>query len=205
MANCHSRDEIGKDYDVNMYQYYIEKFGGEDSLKFRMAQQNFIRSMAGYSVFSYIVQTKDRHNGNILIDNVGNLVHIDFGFIFDWSPGGDMRFESADFKFTSEMVQILGGSKKAKAYQLFVTKAIQGFLAVRKFAQQIIDLVYFSYHSGLPCFKERSMKLLTKRFMLDLTECEAAQGFRKIINKAHKKWTTKVYDQVQYLQQNIAY
>lgn len=32
--------------------------------------------MAGYSVFSYIVQVKDRHNGNILITKDGRVVHI---------------------------------------------------------------------------------------------------------------------------------
>jgi len=205
VPNTHSRDELGKDYDVNMYQYFVEKFGGENSDGFKKAQQNFIRSLAGYSVFSYIVQPKDRHNGNIMIDKLGNLVHIDFGFIFDWSPGGDMRFESADFKFTKEMIKILGGHKDANAYQLFVSKAIQGYLAVRKFARQICDLIFFSLHSGLPCFKTKSMKLLRKRFRLDLNECQAANHYRKIINNAHNKWTTKVYDQIQYLQNKISY
>ncbi len=84
------------------------------------ARSNFINSLAAYSVVSYILQIKDRHNGNILVDDHGNLIHIDFGFVFDWSPGKDMRFESANFKFTKEFIKILGGNDKAEPYKLFV-------------------------------------------------------------------------------------
>lgn len=70
------------------------------------------------------MQIKDRHNGNILIDDTGGLIHIDFGFIFDWSPGKDMRFESAAFKLTQEFIDILGGNVNAPAFKLFETKVI---------------------------------------------------------------------------------
>eukprot|EP00349_Pseudokeronopsis_sp_Brazil_P006955 CAMPEP_0202966210 /NCGR_PEP_ID=MMETSP1396-20130829/10521_1 /ASSEMBLY_ACC=CAM_ASM_000872 /TAXON_ID= /ORGANISM="Pseudokeronopsis sp., Strain Brazil" /LENGTH=59 /DNA_ID=CAMNT_0049689797 /DNA_START=382 /DNA_END=561 /DNA_ORIENTATION=+ len=59
-----------------------------------------------------------------MIDEAGHLVHIDFGFIFDWSPGGDIRFEKADFKLTKEFIDILGGHEQAEPYLMFVQRAI---------------------------------------------------------------------------------
>lgn len=42
----------------------------------------------------------ERHNGNILIDSEGHIIHIDFGFILGISPGA-INFESAPFKLTN--------------------------------------------------------------------------------------------------------
>jgi phosphatidylinositol 4-kinase len=48
---------------------------------FEEAQKNFVESLAGYSLFNYVFNVKDRHNGNILLTSEGHLVHIDFGFM----------------------------------------------------------------------------------------------------------------------------
>lgn len=63
------------------------------------------RAEAGYAVASFLLQSKDRHNGNLLIDGAGRIVHIDFGFILEISPGGNLGFENAGFKMSHEMVR----------------------------------------------------------------------------------------------------
>ena len=71
------------------------RYGAPDSPAFRRAQRNFIVSTAGSAVATYILQVKDRHNGNVMITDEGHLLHIDFGFIFETSPAGNLKFERA--------------------------------------------------------------------------------------------------------------
>ncbi len=48
---------------------------------------------------------KDRHNANLLLDEDGHIIHIDFGFMLSNSPGG-VNFESAPFKLTRELLEV---------------------------------------------------------------------------------------------------
>ena len=199
-----SRDQIGKTYDTNLYDYYLCSFGQENSNEFREARKNLIESIAAYAVISYILQIKDRHNGNILIDKKGHLIHIDFGFIFDISPGGNMKFEKAEFKLTKEMIQIMGGNN-SEAYKTFVDLTVKAFLACRDNMNKLLDPVVLMFSSGLDCFRDNSIKNFTDRFKLELNEEEAVLYMKDIIQTAEDNWRTNMYDFIQKKQNNIYY
>ena len=97
VKDTQSLDSLKKKYPKfkNLRQLYENEF----EYKFEEAQKNFIESLAGASLMTYFLQIKDRHNGNILIDCEGRIVHIDFGFVFCTSPG-NINFEKAPFKLT---------------------------------------------------------------------------------------------------------
>ena len=63
---------------------------------------------------SYLLQVKDRHNGNIMVTDDGSLIHIDFGFLLGTSPAKNLGFERAGFKFTNEMIELMGTSFMVK-------------------------------------------------------------------------------------------
>ena len=111
-----------------------------------------MKSMAGYSLLCYILQIKDRHNGNILLDSKGHMVHVDFGFMLSNSPG-NLNFEAATFKLTQEYIDVLGGLR-SKFFNQFKALMVKGFMALRAHAEEIISFVEMSIVSGidLPCF-----------------------------------------------------
>lgn len=124
---------------ATLKDHFIRAFGEEGTEAYDRGVDAFVRSLAAYSVISYVLQLKDRHNGNILIDNAGHMVHIDFGFMLSNSPG-NMGFEAAPFKLTQEYIEVMGGMTGA-AFDKFKQLCKEAFLALRKESERIVMLV----------------------------------------------------------------
>lgn len=134
-----------------LYDHFLEEFGQPGTSRYRRAQDAFLKSLASYSVITYLLQIKDRHNGNILIDKRGHLMHIDFGFMLSNSPGS-LGFEMAPFKLSQDYVDILGGvnSPKFLEYRDLLKRL---FRDIRQHAERIVTLVeLMQTGSKLPCF-----------------------------------------------------
>jgi phosphatidylinositol 4-kinase len=217
LPNSISRDMLGREAVNGLYDYFVSKYGGEDSIQFQEARTNFVKSMAAYSVISYLMQFKDRHNGNIMLDDAGHIIHIDFGFCFDIAPGG-VRFERAPFKLTSEMVAVMSGTPnphtnshgghnptQTQPYRWFESLVVKAFLASRPYCAKLSHIVSLMLDSGLPCFKPETLKHFRDRFVVDKSEREAAEFMRELVRKSYLSMSTKGYDQFQLLTNGIPY
>lgn len=204
LPNSISRDMLGREAVNGLYEYFVSKYGGENSVKFQEARSNFVKSMAAYSVISYLLQFKDRHNGNIMVNDAGHILHIDFGFCFDIAPGG-VKFERAPFKLTSEMVHVMGGSVTSQSYKWFEELCVKAFLAARPYTEKLCHMVMLMVDSGLPCFKPDTIAHFRQRFVLEKNEREAAEFMKELVRKSYMSYSTKGYDQFQLMTNGIPY
>lgn len=189
----------------SLKDYFEKIFGGSSTAGYKRGQENFARSLASYSIICYILQIKDRHNGNIMLDNEGHIIHIDFGFLLSNSPGS-VGFEAAPFKLTMEYVDLLGGLE-SDLFARFKEMCKKCFLALREESEQIVNMVeIMQKDSSLPCFNngENTSILLKQRLQLHMSDDEACEFVESgLIGKSLGSMYTRLYDQFQLITQGI--
>jgi hypothetical protein len=202
-----SLDSVKKKAKVlSLNHFFSTAFGAEGSPPHRDAQRNFAESMAGYSIVSYLLNVKDRHNGNLMLSRAGHLIHIDFGFMFATSPGG-INFESAPFKLSQELLDVMGGVNDP-VFRYFKVLLFQAFLAARARADEILAATQLMLPgSTVPCFGGDPNGVLTQlrqKFLLHLqTDVEVAQALWRMVEDSVDNWRTRRYDQFQQWQNGI--
>ena len=147
IPNTLSIDAIKKKINGIDLNFFFRSFFNEN---FEEAQKNFCESLAGYSLITYILNIKDRHNGNILIDINGNIIHIDFGFILGISPG-NLNFENAPFKMTKEYIDILDG-QDSNIFQYFKSLIVRGFIILKHHFDVFAKIIDIMAKSKLDIF-----------------------------------------------------
>ncbi|GFR11369.1 phosphatidylinositol 4-kinase beta [Trichonephila clavata] len=204
ILNTVSLHQVKKHSKMSLLQYFLQEFGGATTEAFLSAQRNFVQSCAAYCLVSYLVQVKDRHNGNILLDGEGHIIHIDFGFILSSSPK-NLGFENSPFKLTQEFVDVMGGPGN-DMFEYFKILMLQGLVAARKHHERIVTLVEIMQAScQLPCFKNgaSAIRALKDRFHMGLTEEQLQLLVDTMVESSMHSITTKLYDNFQYITNGI--
>lgn len=96
----------------------LPKIDDEIEREVLVMRQRFAKSAAGYCVASYVLGLGDRHPDNIMVDDTGSFLHIDFGHFLGNKkyfkvPGtkGRMRYlrEPDPFVLTPEVAYFING------------------------------------------------------------------------------------------------
>jgi phosphatidylinositol 4-kinase len=165
------------------------------------AKANFVESLAAYSIVCFLLQLKDRHNGNILLTNRGHLIHIDFGFFFLSSPGKNAGFESAPFKLTREFVELLDGPN-SHLFRVYRELCVKTFIALRRHCMELILLVEMLKigNEELKCFRgqpDLAIQEMRDRFRLDLNDRACREYVHSLVDDSIENWRTDWYDRYQ--------
>ncbi|EDS31895.1 phosphatidylinositol 4-kinase beta [Culex quinquefasciatus] len=205
ILNTVSLHQIKKNSNKSLRDYFVDEYGGVDTDEFKRAQRNFMQSCAAYCLISYLLQVKDRHNGNILLHADGHLIHIDFGFILSISPK-NLGFEQSPFKLTPEFVDVMGGPS-SELWPEFKHLLLEGLKAARKHMDRIINIVEIMRSSSqLPCFRNGcsgTVRNLRNRFHMNLTEQELERKVEQLVQDSLNSFSTKLYDSYQYFTNGI--
>lgn len=207
LSDAMSLDALKKTEGFTTLSAYFQKTYDSSAERYNQARMNFASSLAAYSLFSYLLLIKDRHNGNLMIDAEGHILHIDFGFLLSIAPGGSFSLESAPFKLTEEMVEVLGGLD-SPLFGEFLTAFTKGFIALQSNAENIVSaLQILSYNSSYPCFQGKQASLIIEklrgRFRTELSVTDAVKHCLDLITNSYGHYGTRQYDTFQWMTNGI--
>ena len=139
-------EDVQTIYDIELgstiQNYILENNATKSIIELR---RNFIQSCASNCLLCYMLGVGDRNLHNILIDEHGNMVHVDFTYILGYDP----KFETSEMKITKGMVDMLGGAK-SEGFQAFQQFCSDGFAKIREWSNLWFILLTYLAKSNPP-------------------------------------------------------
>ncbi|GMT28196.1 hypothetical protein PFISCL1PPCAC_19493, partial [Pristionchus fissidentatus] len=162
---------------------------------------NYVRSLAGYSIVCYILGVGDRHLDNLLLCENGKLFHVDFGFIL----GRDPKPLPPPMKLTSEMIAAMGG-QNSDQWKRFVSFCDQAFQILRRHANLILNLFSLMLDAGIPDIaleRDKAVAKVETRLQLHLSDDDRYSFVNRLIESSASSKMGFVSDFMHDLKQNI--
>ncbi|KNH09585.1 hypothetical protein XU18_0270 [Perkinsela sp. CCAP 1560/4] len=176
--------------------------GEEPSFGIDEFKENFISSCAGYSVINYVLRIGDRHNKNVLLTRDGRIVHIDFGFVLELTPGGIGMESFVPFKLPLEYVEFMG----EKGLDRFRQLVLLSMTVLRQNIERVAVLIEMGNSECLPCLGGSSRiaaKHVRERVLYNVAEPDFSREVSAMIDSSMGSWITRGYDYFQKFQNGI--
>ncbi|CAH8459763.1 unnamed protein product [Schistosoma curassoni] len=184
-------------------------------LDYKRALDNFLRSLAGCCVATYILGVGDRHNDNIMIRYSGHVFHVDFSKVFGNSQTfAGIKRDRVPFVLTQDMLHVLntyskdvtnlpygvnnssgfgytpghGSSHSQQGVQIFIDRCCEAYNLLRHRSYQLISLLELSLSMNIPGLNRDCIRFVLRALRLELNDQEASQYFTELVRKTlHSK------------------
>lgn len=152
----------------------------------------YMRSLAAWTVITYLLGVGDRHMDNIMITHSGILFHIDYGFVL----GKDPKPLAPYIRMNESMIEGMGG-RDSSHYTDFKELCADVFLVLRRHISLFFNLLLVMAKADPPVtdliFDAKYLEeQLSKRFLPGQTESEARTTIQLLVQNTDTivQWCT---------------
>ncbi|GAB6018709.1 Phosphatidylinositol 4,5-bisphosphate 3-kinase catalytic subunit alpha isoform [Chamberlinius hualienensis] len=181
---------------TQLHKWIKEKNSGS---RYEAAIETFMHSCAGYCVATFILGIGDRNPDNIMVNEEGQIFHIDFGhFLGHFKKKFGINRERVPFVLTEDFLYVIAkgaeNPKKSKDFQNFQQLCGKAYVALRRHANLLITLFTMMLSTGIPELQSMDdIGYLRKTLAVEKTEEEALAYFQNQLFEAYGgAWTTKL-------------
>lgn len=179
-------------WDVNTINDYLVKVNVAPQNQ-SQARSNFMYSSAGYAVATCVLGIADRHPGNIMLQNDGHFLHIDFGhFLGNFKTKLGYQRENAPFHFSPACARVLGDvdSEMFNEFRNLCGKALN---ILRHNTNLLVALFTLMLGTGIPELQNpEDIRYMIDMLFLDKTDEEAKLEFDRLTNLSLDSTRTKL-------------
>lgn len=173
-----------------LYAWLKEKNPTDTGLQ--KAAEAFCLSCAGYCVATFVLGIGDRHSDNIMITDLGQLFHVDFGhFLGNFKVKFGVRRERVPFVLPHDFEIIID---KHFGFDKFVQLCEDAYLILRRKASLFINLLAMMLQTGIPELKSMDdLNYVRVALALGDSEKDAKDHFHSKLQEARKNaWSTSL-------------
>ncbi|UJR15173.1 hypothetical protein I4U23_002134 [Adineta vaga] len=174
-----------------LYRWIEKNNPGAEKLK--SAVDLFTRSCAGYCVLTYVLGVADRHPDNIMVNERGQLFHIDFGHILgNFKMKYGIRRERTQLVLIEDFVRVINynvekNQTETREFQNFQRLCVKGYRILRRQYRQIVCLFKLMMNCDLTELNsENDMAYLRQTFDLGSNEQEACKRFELVLLDSYR-------------------